>query len=75
MHSLIKCSIFTIYANNLLESIKILYKFNNLVNIIGCNIYSLGIFGHCDIDRYFLGYAKNRWYLFWLKIKVGSEPM
>ena len=35
MYSLIKCSIFTIYAGNLLESIKILYKtinkFNNLV--------------------------------------------
>ena len=31
MYSLIKSSIFTIYASNLLESIKILYKFNNLV--------------------------------------------
>ena len=30
MYSLIKCSIFTIYPSNLLESIKI-YKFNNLV--------------------------------------------
>ena len=30
MYSLIKCSIFAIYASNLLESIKI-YKFNNLV--------------------------------------------
>ena len=31
MYSLIKCSIFSIYASNLFESIKILYKFNNLV--------------------------------------------
>ena len=31
MYSLIKCSIFTIYGSNLVESIKILYKFNNLV--------------------------------------------
>ena len=31
MYSIIKCSIFTIYASNLLELIKLLYKFNNLV--------------------------------------------
>ena len=31
MYSLIKCSIFTIYASNRLESMKILYIFNNLV--------------------------------------------
>ena len=31
--------------------------------------------GYCDIDSYFLGYAKNCWIFFGLKIKVGSEPM
>ena len=33
IYSLIKCSIFAIYASNLLESIKI-YKFNNLVALV-----------------------------------------
>ena len=41
MYSLIKCSIFAIYASNLLESIKI-YKLTIwlpiFVNIIGCNV-------------------------------------
>ena len=31
MYSLVKYNIFTSYASNLLESIKILYKFNSLV--------------------------------------------
>ena len=31
MYSLIKCSIFTIYVSKLLETIKILYKINNLI--------------------------------------------
>ena len=41
MYTLLKCSIFTIYASNLLESIKILFKFNNLSTILV--IYDLGI--------------------------------
>ena len=46
MYLLIKCIIFTIYmyANNLLESIKILYKLNNLVASLVA-IYSIGILG------------------------------
>ena len=80
MYSLIKCSIFTIYASNLLESIKTLYKFNNLVAYF-CQHhwlqYSLGIFWSiATLTGIFLGgMPKIVGILGGLKIKVGSEPV
>ena len=60
MNLLIKCSIFTIYASHLLQSIKILYKFNNLV-VYFCqhqwlHYYSPGILlGIATLTGIFLG--------------------
>ena len=52
-----KCSIFTIYASKLIESIKVLNQLNNvLLKIIVCNIQFwsgifFGLFGYAEIDR------------------------
>ena len=52
MHSLIKCSIFTIYASDLIESIKILNKFNNFIDYF-CQHHRLQcIVMVFDTDRY-----------------------
>ena len=79
MHSLIKYSVSTIYASNLLDSIKILYKFNNLVAHL-CQhrwlqyIVLVFCWDFATMTGIFWRMPKIVG-IFGVKIKVASEPM
>ena len=73
MSSLIKCNIFTIYANNLLFISTIWMAIFLSTSLVA--IYSLDIFwGIATLTGIFLGLPKSLVF-FRLKPKVGSEPM
>ena len=70
-----KCNSFTIYASNLLVSIKILYKFYNLVAYF-CQHHrlqhSLGIFGVLRHWQVFFGVCQKSMVFFGVKNHYGN---